>query len=92
MTPSTTPLATMLSKKFLRDGEIPDSAASATSGTTMEAVSAAAVNRVTSYSLSADALTSSLLPALVLAAAALDGLMGSGLKKASELGALIWLE
>ncbi|KAG5605692.1 hypothetical protein H5410_027184 [Solanum commersonii] len=47
---STTPPAEMLSKKFLRDGETP-SAASATSGMTMEAVSAAAVNPVKAFSL-----------------------------------------
>lgn len=48
----------MLSKKFLRDGETPD-AASATSGITIEAVSAAAVIPVTAFSFR-DALTSSL--------------------------------
>ncbi|XVF89030.1 hypothetical protein PTKIN_Ptkin19aG0098500 [Pterospermum kingtungense] len=45
MAESTTPPATMLSKKFLRDGETPDSAASAMSGMIMEAVNAAARTR-----------------------------------------------
>ncbi|KAJ6913907.1 hypothetical protein NC651_016228 [Populus alba x Populus x berolinensis] len=56
MAPSTTPPATMLSKKFLREGEDPDPAASATSGITMEAVSAPAVNPVTNFSFN-EALT-----------------------------------
>ncbi|KAJ7955958.1 Replication protein A subunit [Quillaja saponaria] len=55
-TPSTTPPARMLSKKFLREGETPDSAASATSGIIIEAVNAAAVNPVTAFSFK-DALT-----------------------------------
>lgn len=47
MTTTTTPPAAMLSKKFLREGE---TAASATSGTTIEAVNAAAVSPDTTFS------------------------------------------
>uniref|UniRef100_A0A6N2N016 Uncharacterized protein n=1 Tax=Salix viminalis TaxID=40686 RepID=A0A6N2N016_SALVM len=56
MATSTTPPAAMLSKKFLREGETPAPAASATSGITMEAVSAPAVNPVTTFSFN-EALT-----------------------------------
>ncbi|KAD4180501.1 hypothetical protein E3N88_29092 [Mikania micrantha] len=48
--PSTTPPATMLSKKLFSDGVTPD-AACATSGTTMDAVRTAAVKAVTVFSL-----------------------------------------
>lgn len=51
MTVSTTPPATILSKKFFRDGEIPGCAASAISGITSAAVRAAAVNPVIAFSL-----------------------------------------
>ncbi|KAJ6759596.1 hypothetical protein OIU74_026128 [Salix koriyanagi] len=56
MATSTTPPATMLNKKLLRDGETPGPAASATSGITMAAVSAPAVNPVTTFSFN-EALT-----------------------------------
>ncbi|KAL0345048.1 UNVERIFIED_CONTAM: hypothetical protein Sradi_4336100 [Sesamum radiatum] len=56
MAVSTTPPAAMLSRKFLSDGDTP-LAASATSGTTIEAVSAAAVSPDTAFSFN-DALTS----------------------------------
>lgn len=83
----------MLSRKFLSDGETPE-AASATSGTTMEAVSAAAVNPVIAFSFR-EALTLKLAADFEAAIAiALEGLTGSGLKKASQLGTdtLFWLE
>lgn len=51
-TPSTTPPATILSKKFFREGDIPGCAASATSGINMAAVSAAALKPVAAFSLS----------------------------------------
>lgn len=92
ITTSTTPPAAMLSKKFLREGETPE-AASATSGITIEAVSAAAVRPVTAFSLR-EALTSSLPLDLDAAAGvkALEGLTGSGLKKVSEEDwILFWL-
>ncbi|CAK9144167.1 unnamed protein product [Ilex paraguariensis] len=79
----------MLSKKFLRDGETPDPAASATSGITIEAVSAAAVNAVTAFSFN-EALASN-FPMGFGAAIAFDGLTGNGLKKPSEVGSLFWL-
>jgi len=47
MATTTTPPAAMLSKKFLREGE---TAASATSGAIIEAVNAAAVSPVTTFS------------------------------------------
>ena len=50
MPPSTIPPAPMLNKKLLREGVTPD-AACATSGTTMDAVRAAAVKAVTVFSL-----------------------------------------
>lgn len=50
MATRTAPPAPMLSKKLLSDGVTLD-AASATSGTTMEAVRAAAVKAVTAFSL-----------------------------------------
>ncbi|WRX33822.1 hypothetical protein QQP08_026309 [Theobroma cacao] len=56
----------------------------------MDVVSAAAVNPATAFSLSEEALTSS-LPFGLAVATALDGLTGGGLKKASELGTLFWL-
>jgi hypothetical protein len=56
MTPSTTPPDTMLSKKFFSDGDNPDCAASAISGTTIEAASAAAVTPVKAFSFK-EALT-----------------------------------
>ncbi|OIV97365.1 hypothetical protein TanjilG_07117 [Lupinus angustifolius] len=55
MTPSTTPPAAMLSKKFFREGGT--AAASATSGTIIEAVNAAAVIPVTTFSFMEEALT-----------------------------------
>lgn len=90
MAPSTTPPATMLSKKFLRDGETPGPAASATSGITMEAVRAAAVNPVANFSLKDPALICSRALGL-WATTAFDGLTGNGLKKASELGNRFWI-
>lgn len=50
MTPSTTPPDTMLSKKFFSDGDNPGCAASAISGTTIAAASAAAVSPVKAFS------------------------------------------
>ena len=50
MATSTAPPAPMLSKKLLSEGVTPD-AASAASGTIMEAVRAAAVKAVTAFSL-----------------------------------------
>ena len=82
ITTSTVPPAAMLSKKFFSDGETPE-AASATSGTTIEAVSAAAVIAVTAFSFR-EALTSSLPLDLEGEDTAFECLRGSGLKKASE--------
>ena len=92
--PRTTPPATMLSRKFLRDGETPE-AASAASGSTMEAVNAAAVRPVIAFSLR-EAFTSSRLPLDFgfTATAFFDGFTCSGWKKASEVGlwsSLFWL-
>lgn len=78
---STTPPATMLSKKFLRDGV---TAASATSGTIMEAVKAAAVRPVTAFSFR-EALTSNLELGFDDAATLFEARRGSGLKNESEL-------
>lgn len=92
MTTSTTPPATMLSKKFLSDGDNPESAASATCGITIEAVSAAAVNPVTVFSFR-EALTTNLPLDLGLdgdAAMDLEGRTGNGLKKASDPCSLFW--
>ncbi|KAG0469498.1 hypothetical protein HPP92_016198 [Vanilla planifolia] len=62
-TPTTTPPATMLSRKFLSEGEIPGWTASATSGTTIAAARAAAVNPATTWSFDDDdALTMSRSP------------------------------
>jgi len=47
---TTTPPAAMLSKKFFREGLTPGPAASATSGSTMEAVSAVAASPATAFS------------------------------------------
>ncbi|CAH9101823.1 unnamed protein product [Cuscuta epithymum] len=86
MTATTSPPATMLSKKFFRDGEIL-SAASATPGVTKDAVSAAAVSPVTALSLS-DALTSK-FPAGFDAAIGLDCLAGDiGFKKEPKAAAV----
>lgn len=81
MAVSTTPPATMLSKKFLREG-VTSPAACATSGTTMEAVSAAAVNPATAFSFN-EAFTSNFPTAL-------DGLTGRGFTKPSAAGSLLW--
>ncbi|KAK9149189.1 hypothetical protein Scep_007946 [Stephania cephalantha] len=85
MAPSTTPPATILSKKFFKDG---DTAASATSGTTIEAVSATAVNPVTAFSLS-DAATWNLTLLLLLfpppSTALLGSLTGNGLRNGESL-------
>lgn len=91
---ATTPPAAMLSKKFLREGDTPDPAASATSGITIEAVNAAAVSPVTAFSFK-EACTSSLALDLdfVDKPPAIDGLIGSGLRKDWELGScsnLFW--
>ncbi|CAL9106222.1 unnamed protein product [Musa acuminata var. zebrina] len=51
---STTPPATMLSRKFLRDGDRPGWAASATSGITNAAAKAAAVNPASACSFTDD--------------------------------------
>lgn len=88
MAVSTTPPATMLSKKFLREGETP-LAASATSGTTMEAVKAAALNPATAFSWN-EALTTNFPAGLDTTAAALDDLRGSGLRKPSAVGRVLW--
>eukprot|EP00262_Sarcandra_glabra_P014960 TRINITY_DN4511_c0_g1_i1.p1 TRINITY_DN4511_c0_g1~~TRINITY_DN4511_c0_g1_i1.p1 ORF type:complete len:126 (-),score=17.08 TRINITY_DN4511_c0_g1_i1:87-464(-) len=87
-TVSTTPPATMLSKKFLRDGEIPGCAASATSGITMAAVRAKAVNPVTAFSLS-DAWTWILPLDFDDPDFAIEGSF-MGLKKLSEVTGLLW--
>ncbi|KAJ9687980.1 hypothetical protein PVL29_013953 [Vitis rotundifolia] len=81
----------MLSKKFLSDGDNPESAASATSGITIEAASAAAVNPVTAFSFK-EALTSN-FPLDLDDAAAIDfeGRTGNGLKKASDPCSLFWV-
>ncbi|CAA0814233.1 Unknown protein [Striga hermonthica] len=85
MAVTTTPPAAILSRKFFSDGETP-LAASATSGTTIDAVNAAAVNPVTAFSFS-EALTLN-LPA---AGVALDDRRGSGFKKAPAIGCVFWL-
>ncbi|GER56930.1 CheY-like two-component responsive regulatorfamily protein [Striga asiatica] len=79
----------MLRRKFFRDGETP-LAASATSGTTMDEVSAAAVSPATAFSFR-EALTSNLPAVLDPAGHALDVRRVSGLKKASAAGSLFWL-
>lgn len=86
MAPSTTPPETMLSKKFLREGENPGCAASATSGITIAAVSATAVSPATAFSFMDDAWIS-ILPLLFNgdgAIAAFGDSFNIGLKKASE--------
>lgn len=89
MTVRTTPPEAMLSKKFLREGEIPGPAASAISGMTMEAVRAAAEIPVKALSnLILEALTWSLCTLPPGAAMALDGFRGNGLKKVDER---VWL-
>lgn len=89
MTVRTTPPEAMLSKKFLREGEIPGPAASAISGMTMEAVRAAAERLVKALSiLSLEARTWNLCGLPPGAAKALDGFRGNGLKKAEER---VWL-
>ncbi|MCL8600456.1 hypothetical protein NAB79_19715 [Proteus mirabilis] len=75
----------MLSKKFLSDGETPESAASATWGIIIEVVKATAVNPATAFSFN-EALTSNFLP--FDADFAAECLTGNGLKKASEVGIL----
>ena len=91
MAVSTTPPATMLSKKFLREGETPESAAWATSGMTMEAVKAAAVSPEIAFSLR-EAFAWSLAVDLDEHGppTALEGFNGSGFRKASELESLFW--
>ncbi|RXI06133.1 hypothetical protein DVH24_018175 [Malus domestica] len=91
ITTTTTPPAAMLSKKFLREGETPE-AASATSGITIEAVSAAAVIPVTAFSFK-EALTWSLpLDFDAAGANAFEGLSGIGLNKLSaEDWILFWV-
>ncbi|PIN19837.1 hypothetical protein CDL12_07479 [Handroanthus impetiginosus] len=74
----------MLSKKFFRDGETP-LAASATSGTIMEAVNAAAVSPVTAFSFN-EALTTNFETGVDTTGDALDGLSGNGLRKPPALG------
>lgn len=91
MSPTTIPPAAMLSKKFLSDG-VTLSAASATSGTIMEAVKAAAVSPVTAFSFSDDeAFTSSLVFGLAAVddgepPAFLAGRRGRGLKNEFDEG------
>ncbi|KAL3825362.1 hypothetical protein ACJIZ3_021391 [Penstemon smallii] len=82
---TTTPPAPMLSKKFFSDGETP-LAASATSGTIMEAVNAAAVNPVTAFSFN-EALISN-FPADFDTTIDFDFLTGNALRKESEIGCL----
>ncbi|CAN6541226.1 unnamed protein product [Malus baccata var. baccata] len=93
ITTATTPPAAILSKKFFREGETPE-AASATSGITIEAVSAAAVIPVTAFSFN-EALTRSLpLDFDAAGASAFEGLIGSGsgLKKhPAEDWILFWV-
>lgn len=84
MAVSTTPPAAMLSKKFFREGETP-LAASATSGTTMEAVNAAAVNPATAFSFN-EAFTSNFAAGFETT---LDGLSGMPLTKAAVAGSLL---
>ncbi|KAK4283456.1 hypothetical protein QN277_000404 [Acacia crassicarpa] len=83
MAASTTPPAAMLSKKFLRDGV---TAASATSGTIMEAVKAAAVRPVMAFSLR-EALTTSLELGLDDTVTLFEGRRGSGWKNVEVGGA-----
>lgn len=88
MATATTPPAPMLSKKFSSDGL---TAASATSGAIIEAVSAAAVSPVTAFSFS-EALTWN-FPAAGFETN-LDGLNGNGFKNVpAEEGAscLFWV-
>lgn len=89
ITTNTMPPAPMLSKKFLREGVIPDPAASATSGTIMDTVNAAAVNPVTAFSLS-EALTTN-FPVVFDATTALEGLTDNGLKAALQVRNLFWV-
>ena len=83
MPAKTTPPDTMLSRKFLSDGERPGDAASATSGSTNAAATAAAVSPAVSFSCTDadDALTA------VILAAGLD-LIARGLNDAAPSGFL----
>uniref|UniRef100_A0A3Q7JS20 Uncharacterized protein n=1 Tax=Solanum lycopersicum TaxID=4081 RepID=A0A3Q7JS20_SOLLC len=74
----------MLSKKFLSDGDKP-SAACATSGTTIDAVSTPVVNPTIAFSLIEDALMTANFFVVVIC---FEGLIGNGLKKASTIGCL----
>ena len=68
MATRTTPPDTMLSRKFLSDGVSPDCAASATSGSTRAAATAAAVSPAAAFSFmdAADARTAILAAGLAL--------------------------
>lgn len=84
----------MLSKKFLREGETPDPAASATWGITIEAVNAAAVSPVTVFSFKEAWTWSLALDFGFEKTTDFDGdLTGNGLKKDSEFGCwtLLWV-
>ncbi|KAK4757897.1 hypothetical protein SAY87_019198 [Trapa incisa] len=81
----------MLRRKFLSEGETPESAASATSGITIEAVRAAAVSPVMAFSLR-EALTSSFPHDLDAPAIGFffNTLEDSGLKR--HLAGFLWAE
>lgn len=83
-TVSTTPPAAMLSKKFWREGEIPEPVASATSGITIETLRAAAAKPLTALSIFRfDAFTWNLSERMAAEEDdALDGFKGDDLSKA----------
>ena len=83
ITKTTTPPDTMLSKKFLSEGDTP-STACATSGTTIDAVSTPVVNPATTFSLIEEEeealMTTNLLDDFEVSIC-FEGLIGNGLKK-----------
>lgn len=83
MTVSTTPPAAILSKKFLREGEIPEPAASATSGIAIEMERAVAARPLTAFSIfRLEVFTWNLREGMVEEEEGLDGFKGNGLRKA----------
>ncbi|GKA76347.1 hypothetical protein Tco_0782808 [Tanacetum coccineum] len=84
----TTPPAPMLSKKLFSDGVTPEAAACATSGTTIEAVKAAAVIAVTAFSF-IELLTTILLHGAPNKVFEEDTLMVKGLKNMFVVGLLV---
>ena len=88
---TTTPPAAILSKKFLREGVTPAPAASATSGSTMEAVSAVAASPAIAFSFKEARTWNLALLDFDAAIGLLEGLKGNALAKASVLLTLFWV-